>query len=195
MKDIFLKEIKEQNSVIRNCKDEKEISEGNKNLFATIDKILHLSKTARHDGLLALEEEAMRLEGFPGGNYLKNMLMLIVEGTDGYLLDEICGYKYFAEGLEGYQALAYIMMLEGCLAIQAGENPFIIKARLLAMLSEKQSSAYEKNKKEEEAASQVLKLQKGAKASSDTKEKAKSGSNQGFLSAEEIRELLSTVKK
>lgn len=97
--------------------------------------MLALSHAARNGGLLALEEASQNLEQLPGGNNFVFMINLILDGTDSYLVEELCAYKYFAKDLAGYQALQYLMMLEGCLAIQAGEPPAFIETRLNAMLA------------------------------------------------------------
>ena len=140
--DSFYSEIRNNNKLIRNIDSSKEKEKGNKLLFSTVDKMCHLSRQARSYGLLALEEEASKLDSFPGGNYLNAMLMLIVDGTNPELVSELCTCKYYAEGLEGYEALQYIMMLDGCLLIQSGENPIFIEKKLLSMLAEEISSEY-----------------------------------------------------
>lgn len=148
MRDILLNELKVNTKIINISEDDHVKAEGKKLLLDTVDKMLELSLLARHEGILALEEAAeSSLVEFPGGRYLKNMLCLIVDGTDPALLDEICINKYFTLGIEGYDAIQYIMMLSGILDIQAGVNTRVIEKQLLSMLSDELSDEYEAKKK------------------------------------------------
>ena len=142
MKELFYREIKENIGVINNTKGCQK-AEGDKLLVDTIVKMINISHIARHDGLLALEEEASnKLGDFPNGKALETMIMLVVDGTDPSILEEISELKYLSSGYVGYEALQYLMMLNAVLSIQAGENPLLIERRLLAMVPESIESQY-----------------------------------------------------
>lgn len=140
MNTVYYEEIRKNNELIRKCRSKRKRDLGYKRLCTTLDKIVFLSIIARHEGLLALEEEAYKLMDLPEDDYLRDMLLLVVDGAEPYMVEDIFTIKYYALGLKGYEAILYIMMLEGCLAIQNGETPYNIVKLLRALTSEEIST-------------------------------------------------------
>lgn len=105
-----------------------------KNVTRAICAILALSDIARHEGLLALEEAAneMKLENYQ--EYLRDLIIYVVDGTDPEYVREMGYLKYFSYHMSDYEGLIFLIYLEGVLAIQQGENPRIIEEKLKCML-------------------------------------------------------------
>lgn len=145
MKEIILREIRDNNRIYSKNSDElNKTMEGNL-LLETLETLCNFTDVAKHTGLLGLEEAAENLEDLKNGKYLKEIALLIVDGTDPEILEEIMITKYFSLGLSGYEAIQFLMMLYGCLAMQAGEHKIRIVKRLLAMLPEELADEYIKN--------------------------------------------------
>ena len=157
MRDIIMfYELRKVNQDIRNMNVDGKIT-GNMVLAESIDKIINLANIARNEGLLALEDAAYSMDN----KHLKSLLTLIVDGTDPKIIEEISIAKYFAACLKGYDALEYLIMSEGCLAIQAGEHPIIIEKRLCAMVPAEVVDLYlqKKDNKEEKKAKNTINLE------------------------------------
>ena len=138
MKDLFYLEIRNCCEEIRKMDQEasnEEIEKRNLRILKIIDEIAYLSHIGRKEGLLALESECYKMDE-TDKKYLKTMIMLVVDGTDPELIEEICLMRYMASGFKGYEALIYMLQMFGVLAIQAGENPRVIEEKLLAMVPE-----------------------------------------------------------
>ncbi len=94
--------------------------------------IIQLANIARRKGLLSLESVVKDEDGV----FLKMSIMMIVDGCDP---EEIKRFMYnliLAEAPIGYELLSRLIMAEGCLSIQDGENPRIIADKLTAMLGD-----------------------------------------------------------
>ena len=116
------------------------VSENDQMLLDTIEIIKKCSMMARREGLLYLEEHSDELDdGFPGVKYLRHMIMLVVDGTDPELLEEVCICRYCSSKLSDYAALQYLIMLAGILDIQNRENPRVIEEKIKFMLPEELS--------------------------------------------------------
>ena len=98
--------------------------------------IVFISETARTKGILALEPVAKSLEGDkrPGFGILYNLAILMVDGTDPVLVDELFTTGYWMNQPEGIECLTSLLVRKGILAIQAKENPYIIAEKLKAHL-------------------------------------------------------------
>lgn len=113
---------------------EKEICSNQMILRTAIDRMIELNNIARLEGLLALEETAenIPLESMEGE--LKQLLMLIVDGTEPEVLRGIGLTRYYANLYTDYQALKHFIYLEGALSIQAGDNPRVMEEKLKSLL-------------------------------------------------------------
>ena len=124
-------------------------------LIDTIRRIMELSSVSRKYGLLELEETAYKLEEKPGWKYLKQLINLVVDGTDPELVEEMAELRYYTASLSDYAALQYLIMVKGILEIQQGMNPRVIQEILLCMLPEEMADSFlamerEEYEKEEE---------------------------------------------
>ena len=148
MRDIFFQELRECNKNIKILEDDIERKQGYELLCKTVEIMCELTSIARHEGLLALEEAALELGEFHNKDYLNSIILLIVDGTDPKLVEELGTAKYFATGVSGFDALQYLIMLSGSLAIQAGENPRVIEEKLLSLVPDEVVRLYEQKQEE-----------------------------------------------
>lgn len=144
MKDLFYAELRNRICEIRS----KGFGEEPEMLTQLIDLIERLSNIARKDGLISLEEEVYELEESGAYGFLKQLMMLVVDGTDPEILEEIGTARYFAALSNDYMALAYLIALDGTLMVQQNINPRVIRERLYSLLPEE--LYYELKKREEE---------------------------------------------
>ena len=103
-----------------------------------VTTIITLSVTARREGLLALEEAVEKVSS----EFLKQLIMLVVDGTEPALIAEIATNEYWVNAPEGAQAMAEYMYLRGILGIQAGENDRLLKEVLLSLMPLGQRKKY-----------------------------------------------------
>jgi hypothetical protein len=106
--------------------------EEKKACLPVIDLIMDCANTAKQYGVLALEEWIKGKHPF-----LAYMLTLVVDGTDPELVTDIGKTLIDADDHKGSELLSRMIMLEGILSVQAGENPRIIEMKLLCMLGER----------------------------------------------------------
>lgn len=114
-----------------------EVRESNaKRIIGVVTEILRISRVARREGLLALEEYAEKCisERTPEEIFLKKAVTLIVDGTDPEYVRDILGASILVCGTDTFQGYLYYLCLEGILDVQAGVNPRIIEEILLARL-------------------------------------------------------------
>lgn len=97
-----------------------------------IYKILELANLARTRGILALEIEVKQEPSI----FLKTAIGMVVDGTDPVLVKQVLQNLILADEYSGSQLLERLLMAEGVLAVQRGENPQIISLKLSAMLGE-----------------------------------------------------------
>lgn len=154
MRDIFFYELRECNRNIKKIENDVERKQGYDLLCKTIEKMCELTGIARHEGLLVLEEAAFDLGDLHNKEFLSYMILLIVDGTDPKLVEELGMAKYFATGVECFDALQYLIMLTGSLAIQDGENPRVIEEKLFSLVPMEVVNEYKQKK--EEVASKVV---------------------------------------
>lgn len=150
MRDIIFQELRECNRTISQINDANEKENGNQKLVAIVEKMCELVGIGRKEGLLALEDAANDTEDVFNGKYLKFMLLLIVDGTAPEVLEEICTAKYFSANLTGYEALHYLIMMFGSIALQQGEQLRIIEEKLLALIPDDAAEIYRRKKAEHE---------------------------------------------
>ena len=95
-----------------------------------ISKLVEISEKARREGLLAIEDIVDTMTH----PLLIKGLELVVDGTDIEAVRNILmNYIYFGRA-EGRVLLEQCIICEGILAIQEGENPKIIREKLVAYL-------------------------------------------------------------
>ena len=97
-----------------------------------IYKIIDLANLARREGVLALEVEMEHEQNV----LLKIALDLVVDGTDPALVKQILQTSIVAGKYSGSQLLSRLLIAEGALSLQQGENPAIIATKLGAIMGE-----------------------------------------------------------
>ncbi len=151
MRDLFYEELAKKVAEIK----EQEKSEApavievyKEDVIQSIDQIQELSILGRKQGLLSLEEKAYNMNS-PREKYLKNMVMLIVDGTDPELIEDLCWMKYYSRNMYGYSGLLYLIQMRGALDVQQGVNPVVIVETIKCMIPEELEEnflAYEERK-------------------------------------------------
>lgn len=111
-----------------------EIEAGKEMIYQAMERVIDLCKTARLEGLLALEEAVENISLKSEEEPLKQLIMLVVDGTDTDAVMGIGWARYYAGLWQDYQALRYLIYLEGALSIQAGDNPRLVVEKLKSML-------------------------------------------------------------
>lgn len=114
-----------------------EVRESNvKRIITTITEILRISRIARREGLLALEEYADNyiVERNAEEIFLKKAVLFIVDGLDPEFVRQILGGSILVCGIGTFQGYLNYLCLEGILAVQAGENPRVIEEKMLAWI-------------------------------------------------------------
>jgi flagellar motor component MotA len=97
-----------------------------------VGKALENAKKARREGLLALEEELDK-EKIDSRDIFEYGLRLVVDGTDGSLINEILSNIVNQEKDEQLRTLMNIQK-RAVLSIQAGDNPRITYALLNSLV-------------------------------------------------------------
>lgn len=98
-----------------------------------IYRLVDLFNLASTKGVLALELEMEQEQSF----FLKTGISLIVDGTDSVLVKQILQNIILADEYSGSPLLERLIMAEGVLALQQGENLRIIALKLSSMLGER----------------------------------------------------------
>lgn len=144
MRDVFYKELKKVSEEIYSLKETADVSDKKKRLMDTFNKIIDLSLCARKEGMTAVEEKIFLLPMTdPDIADIRDMMQLVTDGADPGLIWDICMTRYFASELTDYEGLRYLMMLQGILAIQNGDNPYVVENKLIVMLPEDLRVEYE----------------------------------------------------
>jgi hypothetical protein len=97
-----------------------------------VDLMIDAANVARAQGVLALEEWIKTKDN----KFLILLMMLVIDGTDPRLVQDIGSALLNADDHKGTEFLSRLLVAEGVLSVQAGENPRIMEAKLLAMLGE-----------------------------------------------------------
>jgi len=98
--------------------------------ISLISKLVEISEKARREGLLGIEDI---LDTITNPLLIKG-LELVIDGTDQKAVKDILlNYIYFGRA-EGRILLEQCIICEGILAIQEGENPKIVREKLVAYL-------------------------------------------------------------
>jgi len=97
-----------------------------------IDSILELARSARHNGVLALEDRIPEFEDY----LLKTGLSIMVDGCSVIDNKEVMDTLIVTSGKTGVALMRQMIIRDGIVAIQEGENPGFIAKRLNAYLGE-----------------------------------------------------------
>ncbi len=151
MKKWILQELRDINKTISGENDAKSYASGSSMLIDTVRLLIDYSDIARKEGLLSLEEAVGDLT-IQNYEIMKDMILLVVDGTEPELVEDISSIRYFSEGFDGFDALQYLLILIGVLAIQSGENPRIIEEKLKVILPRGIREEYIKQEKAKKTA-------------------------------------------
>ena len=116
--------------------DSTDLQKNEEMLLESVKKVMELGWIARQEGLLALEDAVCDISVESKEHILKQLIVMLVDGTEPQVLEEIALSRYYAHLYTDYEALQYLIYLEGVLSIQANEGLKILEERLKVMLPE-----------------------------------------------------------
>lgn len=123
-----------------------------KEIREVISLLMDLANMTRTQGLLELESRGEELSedmGIFGVKYLKQLILLVVDGTDPQEVSDIAYLIYSANKFPGKNGLIYLLFMKAMLAIQAGVNPRLLEQTLMAMLPEEIKNRLDVNEMDE----------------------------------------------
>ena len=153
MKIRKLEELQKIHSDIKLKKEtnkEENIEEKEAMLLTVVKRVMDLSRTARTEGLLALEEAISDISLDSEEEGLRQLVLLMLDGTEPEIIQGIGMARYYSHLYQDYQALRYFLYLEGVLSIQAGENLWILEEKLKTMLPPHMYVEYSLKKEQQE---------------------------------------------
>ena len=142
-----LRKVHEEIRKINLQESEENVKEKEELLLEAVKRIKELNNIARREGLLALEEAVVTDKSIPVENFLRQFIILIVDGTDESDVSNMGWARYYSSLVTDYEALRCLLYLEGVLSIQAGNNPRVLEEKLNVMLP---NSLYRKYCQEKE---------------------------------------------
>ena len=142
-----LRKVHEEIRKINLQESEEFVKENEEMLLEAVKRIKELNNIARREGLLALEEAVITDRSIPVENFLRQFIILIVDGTDEADVSNMGWCRYYSSLVTDYEALRYLIYLEGVLSLQAGNNPRVLEEKLNMMLP---NSLYRKYCQEKE---------------------------------------------
>lgn len=98
----------------------------------TVKRIMELTNIARTQGILALENE-IEENGESDLPLLKIGIALVVDGTDPEIVETILKNYLLSSEFTNQEFLENMLVYQGVLAIQMGENPRMIQEKLYAL--------------------------------------------------------------
>ena len=128
-------------------------NESRNKMVEAVAELLALADVARYEGILALEWEAEKEEitDLILVDELRRIVILITEGMDSEILEDIILRRYFSRGYLGLEAAVFLMYLDICLGIQAGLSPGVIEEYIRSLVPKEIESDIEKLFAEREA--------------------------------------------
>ena len=103
-------------------------------LIDTINQLITLAEVARSEGILPLEQLIHTLA--PDQFFLKTGLTLVIEGNMPTHIDEVLTNLIESSGYDEIETKEKTILKRGILAIQKGENPYILNYILGALCGE-----------------------------------------------------------
>jgi AraC-like DNA-binding protein len=103
-----------------------------KECLVFLEQMLELSQKARKHGLFSLESETPAA----GSVFLRKAIQLVVDGIEPETVRTVLTNYILLGDFRGKQLLERLLILEGILSIQAGENPHVIKEKLSSFFGE-----------------------------------------------------------
>lgn len=100
--------------------------------------IMKLADLARKEGLLALEDMIDTITS----DYLKQLIILVVDGTFPEIIIEIATNIYWTNASDGVNSMVDYIYLRGILSIQNGENLRVLDKLLMSLMPPKLCQEY-----------------------------------------------------
>lgn len=125
-----------------------------------LDQIWELAKQVQREGIFALMDSNLECAGIVDDTndilitdycyanlqgirrLLSAMIMLVYNGTDSQLIEDIGITRYYAANYQGREALMACMIIIGVVGIAMGYTPHILGQTMLAMLPEEVEREY-----------------------------------------------------
>lgn len=137
-------------------------------VICAYERALSFTEIARREGLLALEEASEELYTTDSTEFfLRQQVLLIVDGTDPQLVAQIGMNRIVSNGYSSYEGLIVLMYYKAASMIQCGEHPYVMQAFLLSMLPAFIQQALQERKEENVPSKVSAKEEKGKKLISD----------------------------
>lgn len=97
--------------------------------------MVKLAEISRKEGILALDDEISEIElaNEKCTSLAKSLLSLVVDGNDGDVIAEIARYRIATTAADDNTKVTMMIIANGTLSIQRGENPRIIGTKLSSM--------------------------------------------------------------
>ena len=97
-----------------------------------VTTMVSMMEQARREGLLALEDGIEKISPF----YFQKGLQMILDGSDPEDIKRIMISIVVSGNYRGAELLERMVILEGILSLQMGDNPMIGKLKMLSLLGE-----------------------------------------------------------
>lgn len=151
MNNVFYTELRRISDELRSLGALIHTGKSHDELLEGYEAIMELSNLALREGLYSLESEGtVDYDKYPLGEYLKRMIMSVVDGASAEEIEEFAMTLYYSSNLKSGQKLLLLLYLSGCIGIRYGEASRIIEERLAAMLPKKIADDYKEKKGQKE---------------------------------------------
>lgn len=118
-------------------------------LFSMMHHMDLLARTARKEGLLALEDAAKEIPAeIRFYQDIQSAVSYVCGGLEGEDIIEILTARYWIKNLQGEDALLYFMMILSVIRIQDGVPPYLLECLLIACLPDDAAEKYKEYKKQ-----------------------------------------------
>lgn len=118
-------------------------------LFSMMHHMDLLVRTARKEGLLALEDAAKEIPAeIRFYQDIQSAVSYVCGGLEGEDIIEILTARYWIKNLQGEDALLYFMMILSVIRIQDGVPPYLLECLLIACLPDDAAEKYKEYKKQ-----------------------------------------------
>jgi flagellar motor component MotA len=101
-------------------------------LKKTIEKLIDLSKMARHEGLLSIEDDVDKIEG----DFYKLIFQMLLEGIDADVQFDFGRNIIHTTKTSGVELRNMMLWNKGIALINRGDNPWLVEKILYSMISE-----------------------------------------------------------
>ncbi len=108
-------------------------------------RIKAMAERARREGLLALEDDLDAIpDDIPGKNgiFVQKLIRFVVDGTDSGILAQIADNYIGSSCDSDFDTLSFLLIKQGVLALQAGENPHIVAERFVSCIGLAEEAAF-----------------------------------------------------